>query len=143
MLRFSPFLAVVAVLALGCGPAEEPAEPATGTAATATTATDATLDPATVKLAVEEPIAVSITDGAVAVQGELIPGATQFQVTNDGSQVYSLVIEGPGSRASLEAPLRPLETRSLTVDVQPGSYRFYVPEAQDRLTTTVEVAPVP
>ncbi|MGH9458327.1 MAG: hypothetical protein ACRD2J_11895 [Thermoanaerobaculia bacterium] len=124
-------LAIGAALAAGCDGREEPAEPvATGTADTAVTTTDAVLDPEAVKLALEDPVPVSITDSAVTIEGEdLIPGPTEFQVTNDGSQVYSLVIEGPGGRTAIEAPLQPLETRTVTVELQPGTWRASVPEA--------------
>lgn len=112
----------------------------TPAAAPSVTTTDAVVDPDVAKLAIEEPIAVSITDSAIEVKGSPLPGATRFQVTNNGTQQHTLVIEGNGAKAQLEAALAPLEIRTLTVDLQPGTYRLYCPMEADRLSTQLTVA---
>ncbi|HEU5162438.1 MAG TPA: hypothetical protein VFV54_04770 [Thermoanaerobaculia bacterium] len=143
---------LVTALAGGCRQAEEaepstPAAPASASKAAAgaesapsVTTTDAVVDSDVAKLAIEEPIEVSITDSAIAVKGSPIPGATRFQVTNNGTKPHTLTIEGSGVKAALDAPLAPLEVRSLTADLQPGTYRLYCPMEPDALTTQLEVA---
>jgi hypothetical protein len=140
---------LAATLAAGCRQSEDPEAgmgpegASTSTAATAeaerVTTTDAVVDPSVAKLAIEEPIAVSITDTGIQVEGSPVPGATRFQVTNNGTEQHTLVIEGMGVKAQLDAPLGPLEIRSLTADLQPGTYRLYCPMEPDRLTTQLEV----
>jgi hypothetical protein len=146
---------LAATIAGGCRQSEAP-EPAAGAASGATatttaaagqlegmTTTDAVVDPDVAKLAIEEPIAVSITDSGIQVKGSPVPGATQFQVTNNGTQPHNLVIEGPGVKAQLDAPLAPLEVRSITANLQAGAYRLYCPMEPDRLSTQLVVeAPV-
>lgn len=122
-------------------PAESATTPASNTTTESVTTTDAVVDPDVAKLAVEEPIAVSITDSGIEVTGSPVPGATRFQVTNNGTQQHSLVIEGPGGKAQLSAPLAPLEVGTVTLNVAPGTYRLYCPMEPDRLTAQLEVAP--
>lgn len=147
-------LAALLVIALAgaCRQTEEaePASPAaaeTATSATpgaesaaSVTTTDAVVDPDVAKLEVEEPIEVSITDTAIDVKGSPVPGATRFQVTNNGTRPHTLTIEGAGVKESLDAPLGPLEVRSLTANLQPGTYRIYCPTEPDTLTAQLEVA---
>lgn len=125
----------------GTPAAEQQGAPATATAPVeSVTTTDAVVDPDVAKLAVEEPIAVSITDSGIEVKGSPVPGATMFQVTNNGTQEHSLAIEGPGGKAQLSTPLRPLEVGTVTMSVAPGTYRLYCPMEPDKLTTQIEVA---
>ncbi|HEY0787589.1 MAG TPA: hypothetical protein VGE86_03035, partial [Thermoanaerobaculia bacterium] len=84
--------------------------------------------------------AVSITDRGIEVKGSPVPGATQFQVTNNGTQEHSFAIEGPGGKAQLPAALKPQEVGTVTLDVTPGTYRLYCPMEPDTLTAQLEVA---
>lgn len=137
---FAPLVLVLLAGSLACGPretaTEEPAGSAVSTSVTETTGageagsvttTDAVIDPDVAKLAIEDPIQVSITDSAIRVTGTPVAGATRFQISNDGSQDQMLVIEGAGVREQLPAPLKPLETNSIVVTLAPGSYRLYSP----------------
>ena len=143
---------LVVALAGACRQTEEaetvsPAAPEAASTATSgtesaesVTTTDAVVDPDVAKLEVEEPIEVSITDNGIQVKGSPVPGATRFQVTNNGTKPHTLTIEGTGVKASLDAPLGPLEVRSLTANLQPGTYRLYCPTEPDTLTAQLEVA---
>lgn len=111
-----------------------------GPAATATT--EPAITPDLVKLAVEEPVAVSIKNDRIDVDQQPYPGATRFQVTNDSDQLRTLVIEGPAVRATLEAPLQPFETRTMEVDVQPGTYRLVSPAPPDGRELSTEITVV-
>lgn len=127
---------------VACAP-EAPMDDGTNATNPSTTATtDTMVTPDVVKLAVEDPIAVSIKNDRIDVDDDQpLPGATRFQVTNDSDQVRTLTIEGPGARASLEAPLQPFETRTMTIDVQVGTYRLISPASggAGELTTEVQV----
>lgn len=119
---------------------------ATGTQAPAAESTDTELTTAEAKLAAEEPIAVTIREGGIEIQGEpLLAGATEFQVTNEGNQVHSLAIEGTGVNQRLERGLQPFEVGTLTVmNLPPGQYQVFCPfpgHADDAETTVVNVQP--
>jgi len=143
--RFAVILAVPLVLA-GC----QREEPATGSApvpagSTATAdSTDTALTTADAKLAVEEPIAVSIFESGVEIEGTPLAGATDFQVTNNGNQVHSLAVEGGGATHRLEKNLQPFEIQTLRVlDLRPGRYQVFCPfpgHADDGETTVMDVA---
>ena len=134
-------LLIVALVACQRETATEPAEgTAADTAATATT--EPPITPDLVKLAVEEPVVVTIRNDGIDVAEQPFPGATRFQVTNESDQVRTLVIEGPSVRAPLEAPLQPLETRTITVDVQAGTYRFVSPAPADGRELSKEITVV-
>lgn len=148
---FAPLVVVLLAGAVACGPretaTEEPAgravsttltETATPGAADALTTTDAVIDSDIAKLAIEDPIQVSITDTAIKVTGVPVAGATRFQISNDGSSEQMLVIEGAGVREQLPAPLKPLETNSIIVTLAPGSYRLYSP-SNPQLSANVTV----
>jgi uncharacterized cupredoxin-like copper-binding protein len=51
-------------------------------------------------------------------------GSVTFDVSNDGSTVHNLEIEGNGVEEETE-DLQPGDTGELTVDLQPGSYEMY------------------
>lgn len=136
------------VVALTACQREDAAEPVGTSTQTSTTATQPAIPAADdVKLAAEEPIAVSVTDTSItlAVSPIPVPGATQFQVTNDGTMNHSLALDGPGVQSRLEAPLSPLEVRTLTADLQPGTYALYCPlDGHDQtLRTEVVVQTAP
>ena len=134
---------ILGLLVLGlvaCAP-EAPMDDGTNAINPSTTATtDTMITPDVAKLAVEDPIAVSIKNDRIDVDDDQpLPGATRFQVTNDSDQVRTLTIEGPGARASLEAPLQPFETRTMTIDVQVGTYRLISPASGGAGELTAEV----
>lgn len=145
-MRIMVILAVPLVLA-GC----QREEPATGStpassadSTTTAVSTDTALTTADAKLAVEEPIAVSIFESGVEIQGTPLAGATDFQVTNNGNQVHSLAIEGGGATHRLEKNLQPFEIQTLRVlDLRPGRYQVFCPfpgHADDGETTVMDVA---
>jgi len=65
-------------------------------------------------------VPVSLSEFKITQPIEVTPGGT-LAVTNDGSQVHNLVIEGDGRTADLAAG----DSETLTVDVEPGEYEIY------------------
>ncbi len=58
---------------------------------------------------------------------ELPAGETTFEVANIGSAVHNFEIEGQGIEEEFEENLQPGETRTMTVDLEPGTYEVYCP----------------
>ena len=63
------------------------------------------------------PVPVSLTEFAISGDLQVAPGGT-LAVTNDGSQIHNLVIEGDGQTADLGSG----ESENLAVDVPEGEY---------------------
>ena len=63
------------------------------------------------------PVPVSLTEFAISGDLQVAPGGS-LAVTNDGSQIHNLVIEGDGQTADLGSG----ESENLTVDVPEGEY---------------------
>jgi uncharacterized cupredoxin-like copper-binding protein len=70
---------------------------------------------------------VRLSEYAVEMPHEVPSGATLFLVHNDGRKNHSFKIEGPGVDTMLETVVKPHETGSLEVTLQPGEYRVYCP----------------
>ncbi len=56
-------------------------------------------------------------------------GQVTFRVRNGGSEIHNFEIEGNGLERSFPSDLRPGEVRTLTVDLEPGTYDVYCPVA--------------
>lgn len=148
-MRFLTRMALIlaTALVLAACQREEPATgsataPPAGSTATAVS-TDTALTTAEAKLAAEEPIAVSIFESGIEIEGTPLAGATDFQVTNNGNQVHSLAIEGGGATHRLDKNLQPLEIQTLRViDLRPGRYQVFCPfpgHADDGETAVMDV----
>ena len=55
------------------------------------------------------------------------PGLTVFEVTNEGEMEHGFVIEGSDGMQRLEEDLRPGETRTISVELEPSVYKIYCP----------------
>ena len=82
--------------------------------------------------AVEDPaeptetvVEVWLVDGAIEMMSEVPAGLVTFEVINDGTTEHDLAIEGVFDGTN--GPLAPGETATVTVDLEPGSYRVYCP----------------
>jgi len=80
-----------------------------------------------------DPIEVALTEYSLRAPAVAPPGPTRFIVSNLGTIDHSFVITGESTGSGkvlehkLDHPLAPEETASLTVDLQPGTYRLYCP----------------
>jgi uncharacterized cupredoxin-like copper-binding protein len=73
------------------------------------------------------PVEVHLTEYAIAMPQTLPAGPTTFALHNDGKKSHSFKIEGPGLDELLSKPVRPHETETLQVTLQPGEYKVYCP----------------
>ncbi|MGA7616217.1 MAG: hypothetical protein WBX15_13665 [Thermoanaerobaculia bacterium] len=70
------------------------------------------------------PVEVTISDHGVDMPHTIEGGSVAFQVTNSGKELHSFAISGNGVARALDAPLQPLEVRTLVVDgLRPGTYQ--------------------
>ena len=72
-------------------------------------------------------VQVELTEFEIRMPNELPAGATTFEVTNVGSIEHNFEVEGQGIEREFEQNLQPGETKTLEVDLQPGTYEVYCP----------------
>jgi len=92
------------------------------------------------------PVEVHLTEYAIAMPKTLPAGPTTFALSNDGKKSHSFKIEGPGLDELLSKPVRPHETGTLQVTLQPGEYKVYCPigsHAAKGMTMTLTVTVKP
>lgn len=88
-------------------------------------------------------ILVMLEDRHIAVRKTAIPpGPAVFTVTNGGSELHNLSIEGPGVSTAAGDPIAANGSRSVAVTLQPGTYTLYCPildhrEKGEQATITV------
>src|ERR1044071_1854080 len=81
----------------------------------------------TAAMAAEKPVEVRLTEYTIEMPGPRPPGPTPFAIHNEGRKSHSFKIQGPGIDAMLEAVVRPKETGTLQVTLQPGEYQIHCP----------------
>ena len=81
-------------------------------------------------------VLVLIEDNTIGLPTtDIPPGPASFTVTNSGQQVHDLVIEGrDGVAVELEGTLEPGQSRTMSVDLKPGTYQIYCPILDHRNT---------
>jgi hypothetical protein len=126
---------LVLLAAIGCrenkttGWPDTPVETATSTGAVidpTVTGTDADrVEPDT---AAGATVLVVLEDTTVGLPTtDIAPGPTVFTVTNSGSEVHDLRIEGAGISVEVEGTIEPGQTKTVNVDLKPGAYEAYCP----------------
>jgi mono/diheme cytochrome c family protein len=73
------------------------------------------------------PVTVSLSEWIILMPSQVDAGQVSFNVTNDGTVEHNFRIEGQGVEQEFDSNLRPQESRTMTVELQPGSYRVYCP----------------
>lgn len=89
-------------------------------------------------------VQVGLTEFSIDMPSSASAGPTLFQVTNQGSAVHSLEVEGQGVEKVLDRRLQPGESGRLQVDLQPGTYEVYCPvedHAERGMRTELRVTP--
>ena len=82
-----------------------------------------------VEAAVREPdadarkVEVKVTDKGVQMPKSLQAGKTAFVVTNTGKEAHDFEIEGAGVEKSFWFALGPSQTKTMQVDLRPGTYQ--------------------
>lgn len=72
-------------------------------------------------------VAVMLTEFEIQMPMEIPAGPTTFEVTNSGTTEHNFEIEGQGIEQEFEQNLQPGESKTMTVDLQPGTYEVYCP----------------
>jgi len=88
-------------------------------------------------------VEVRLSEYAIEMPPTLPAGPTTFLVRNEGHKSHSFKIEGPKIDGQLEAIVRPGETGSLELTLQPGEYKVYCPigsHAAKGMTMTLVVS---
>lgn len=127
-MRRSGLILAIALLVLsaGCQRAEErAAETAAEAPATETTITPQAT--ATEPTPTAVPVEVTLTEYKIAMPSSLPAGSVTFEVTNRGKRDHNFEVEGQGIEKEFEQNLKPGETRTMQVDLAPGTYRVYCP----------------
>ena len=70
-------------------------------------------------------VPVTMTDGGVQMPGSLRPGKTAFVVKNTGKQKHNFEIEGPNLDKSFWFAVAPKSSKTMQVDLKPGSYEAH------------------
>jgi plastocyanin len=118
--RLAVSVAGVAVVAVACGGGST-GGPAPGATTTATSG-PASSPPS------GQQVTVQMTDFRLALPETLTPGTYTFVAVNAGQTVHAIQIDGPGvSDQRTPGDVRPGQSASLTVTLQPGSYDIYCP----------------
>ena len=86
------------------------------------------------KEAQEQRAKVKITEGSLDMPNRFTPGAITFAVTNDADEKRGFQIVGNGIRESL-GKIKPGETSTLTVNLEPGRYTAFCPERREEQMT--------
>jgi biopolymer transport protein ExbD len=77
-------------------------------------------------------VQVELTEFTIDMPASLPAGTTIFEVTNAGTMEHNFEIVGQGLEEVFETNLQPGETRTLQVDLQPGTYEVYCPVSNHR-----------
>jgi plastocyanin len=77
-------------------------------------------------------VAVSLTDFAIEMELSPRAGITTFVVTNDGATEHNFAVVGGVVDTRFEEPLAPGETRTLTTDLDAGTYDVFCPIGDHR-----------
>jgi uncharacterized cupredoxin-like copper-binding protein len=72
-------------------------------------------------------VEVRLVEHKIEMQQQLAAGKTAFVVTNAGSAKHNFEIEGQGIEKKFLTEVGPNETKTLHVDLKPGSYKVFCP----------------
>jgi plastocyanin len=75
---------------------------------------------------------VGLTEYQIEMPTSLSAGAQVFRVTNNGASEHNFEVEGQGIEEQFESNLSPGETRTLQLDLAPGTYEVYCPVGNHR-----------
>lgn len=73
-------------------------------------------------------VLVMLQDTTISMAtSDIPPGPTVFTVTNSGTETHDLTLEGNEIAVELEGTLAPNESKTMSVDLKPGTYELYCP----------------
>jgi plastocyanin len=87
-----------------------------------------------------ETVEVGLTEFEINMPSSLPAGPTTFNVTNNGTVEHNFEVEGQGIEKVFDQNLQSGETKTMQVDLQPGTYQVYCPVANhEELGMTMEL----
>jgi len=133
ILAYAAFLLSLA-LAAGCGGTPDPAGPqpfgsnnsstSANTQATANSSPTMTAPTAT---SAKGMVIVKLTEYKIEMPPSVPAGATTFTVSNAGKETHSFEVEGNSIEQEIKPALKVGETKTLQVNLKPGTYKVYCP----------------
>lgn len=72
-------------------------------------------------------VEVKLSEFKIEMPASASAGTTIFKVTNAGRDSHSFEVEGNGIEREIEPDLKAGETKTLEVDLKPGTYTVYCP----------------
>ena len=74
-------------------------------------------------------VLVTLNDGSIDVSDAdaIPPGPAVFTITNAGTQVHNLFVEGPGVSQAASDDFSPKKVANMNVTLSPGTYTLYCP----------------
>ena len=72
-------------------------------------------------------IEVKLTEHQISMPKSIESGKTAFVVTNSGTEKHNFGIEGQGLDKKFMLNLGPNDTKTLNVDLKPGTYKVFCP----------------
>ncbi len=78
---------------------------------------------------------VTLANKRVELAKQVAPGKTAFVVKNDGSMKQNFQIRGEGIDKKFLTDVDPNDTKTLRVDLKPGTYKVHVPDSNGPETT--------
>ncbi len=141
ILAYAAFLLSLA-LAAGCGGTPDPAGPQpfgnnsnttstttppgyNSTPAEATNSSPTTTAPTATSA--KGMVIVKLTEYKIEMPPSVPTGATTFTVSNAGKETHSFEVEGNGIEQEIKPALKVGETKTLQVNLKPGTYKVYCP----------------
>lgn len=130
------------LLAAGCGSAPETGQKPANTqpgynstpVATATANTQTAVNPTPTMTssndtatAAKGTVEVNLTEYKIDMPASVAAGATTFKVTNTGKETHSFEVEGNGIEKEIKPALKVGDTKTLQVELKPGTYKVYCP----------------
>jgi hypothetical protein len=78
---------------------------------------------------------VTLGDRRVEMPKQVAPGKTAFVVKNGGSMKQNFEIRGQGVEKKFMMDLAPNDSKTLHLDLKPGTYKVHIPESNAPETT--------
>lgn len=72
-------------------------------------------------------VEVILTEYSIEMPDSIPAGQIAFVVTNEGAEEHNFEVEGQGIEEEFDENLQPGDTKTLNVDLQPGTYEVYCP----------------
>lgn len=77
-------------------------------------------------------VPVTLTEHEIEIADSAPAGEASFEITNEGENAHSFVIEGDGVDEQLRLEVQPGTTELLNVELTPGTYTVWCPIADHR-----------